>query len=29
MKLFEYEAKAILQKYGLAVPQGKIANSPG
>ena len=28
MKLFEYEAKAILQKYGLAVPSGLIAKTP-
>ncbi len=28
MKLFEYEAKAILQKYGIPVPQGKIARTP-
>jgi succinyl-CoA synthetase beta subunit len=28
MKLFEYEAKAILQKYGIAIPQGKIAKTP-
>ncbi len=28
MKLFEFEAKAILQKYGLAVPRGKIAVTP-
>ena len=28
MKLFEYEAKAILQKYGIAVPQGKVAKTP-
>lgn len=28
MKLFEYEAKAILQKYGIEVPQGKIAKTP-
>ena len=27
MKLFEYEAKAILQQQGLAVPKGKIASS--
>ncbi len=25
MKLFEYEAKAILQKYGIVVPKGKVA----
>ena len=29
MKLFEYEAKAIVQKYGIAVPRGKIARDPG
>jgi succinyl-CoA synthetase beta subunit len=28
MKLFEYEAKAILAKYGIAIPQGKIAKTP-
>jgi succinyl-CoA synthetase beta subunit len=28
MKLFEYEAKAILQKYGIAIPQGKITKTP-
>lgn len=28
MKLYEYEAKLILQKYGIAVPRGKIARSP-
>ncbi|MDP2917695.1 MAG: ADP-forming succinate--CoA ligase subunit beta, partial [Dehalococcoidia bacterium] len=27
MKLFEYEAKNILQKYGIAVPRGKIAKT--
>lgn len=29
MKLFEYEAKAILQKYGIAIPLGKVAKTPG
>jgi succinyl-CoA synthetase beta subunit len=28
MKLFEYEAKSILQKYAIEVPQGKIAKTP-
>jgi len=28
MKLFEYEAKAILQKYGIRIPGGKIARTP-
>jgi succinyl-CoA synthetase beta subunit len=28
MKLFEYEAKEILQKYGISVPRGKIAITP-
>ncbi len=28
MKLFEYEAKAILQKYGIEVPRGKVAKTP-
>ena len=28
MKLFEYEAKAILQKYGINIPLGKIAKTP-
>ena len=28
MKLLEYEAKAILQRYGIAVPQGEIARTP-
>ena len=28
MKLYEYEAKLILQKYGITVPRGKIARSP-
>ena len=28
MNLFEYEAKAILQKYGLVIPPGKIARTP-
>jgi succinyl-CoA synthetase beta subunit len=27
MKLFEYEAKSIIQKYGIAVPQGRIART--
>jgi succinyl-CoA synthetase beta subunit len=27
MKLFEYEAKAILQKHGIAVPAGRIAKT--
>jgi succinyl-CoA synthetase beta subunit len=27
MKLFEYEAKAILQKRGLTVPDGKVARN--
>lgn len=27
MKLFEYEAKSIIQKYGIAVPQGRIAGT--
>ncbi len=29
MKLFEFEAKNILRKYGLAVPQGEVAKNPG
>jgi succinyl-CoA synthetase beta subunit len=29
MKLFEYEAKSILQKYGIAVPEGRIARTAG
>ncbi len=28
MKLFEYEAKNILQEYGIAVPKGNVANNP-
>jgi succinyl-CoA synthetase beta subunit len=28
MKLFEYEAKHILQKYGIRIPRGKIAKTP-
>ncbi|MBM2825578.1 MAG: Succinyl-CoA synthetase, subunit beta, partial [Dehalococcoidales bacterium] len=28
MKLFEFEAKNILRKYGLAVPQGEVARNP-
>lgn len=28
MKLFEYEAKAIFSKYGIAIPLGGIATSP-
>jgi len=28
MKLFEYEAKAILKKYGINIPQGKLALTP-
>lgn len=28
MKLFEYESKNILQKYGIAIPKGKIARKP-
>jgi succinyl-CoA synthetase beta subunit len=28
MKLYEYEAKAILSKYGITIPRGKIARSP-
>ncbi|HEX7475986.1 MAG TPA: ADP-forming succinate--CoA ligase subunit beta [Dehalococcoidales bacterium] len=28
MKLFEYEAKSILKKYGVAVPEGEIAKTP-
>jgi succinyl-CoA synthetase beta subunit len=27
MKLFEYEAKSILQKYGILIPRGKIART--
>ena len=27
MKLFEYEAKAILSKYGIATPKGKVAKT--
>ena len=27
MKLFEYEAKNILKKYGIATPMGSIANN--
>ena len=29
MKLFEYEAKAILGKYGLALPRGRVAMTAG
>ena len=29
MKLFEYEAKEILTRYGVAVPRGAVASSPG
>jgi succinyl-CoA synthetase beta subunit len=29
MELYEFEAKAILQKYGIAVPGGKVARTPG
>jgi len=25
MRLYEYEAKAILKKFGIAVPQGRLA----
>jgi len=28
MKLFEFEAKDIVQKYGVAIPKGSIANNP-
>jgi succinyl-CoA synthetase beta subunit len=28
MKLFEFEAKSILQKYGILVPKGNIASKP-
>ena len=28
MKLFEYEAKNILQKYGIIIPHGKVARTP-
>jgi succinyl-CoA synthetase beta subunit len=28
MKLFEYEAKSIIQKYGIAIPRGKVAQTP-
>ena len=28
MKLFEYEAKDILRKYGIRVPRGSVAGSP-
>ncbi len=28
MKLFEFEAKSILQKYGVGVPSGKVARTP-
>jgi succinyl-CoA synthetase beta subunit len=28
MKLYEYESKNILQKYGIAIPRGKIARKP-
>jgi succinyl-CoA synthetase beta subunit len=28
MKLFEFEAKAILQKHGINIPRGKVANMP-
>ena len=28
MKLFEYEAKTILAKYGIPLPQGGLATSP-
>jgi succinyl-CoA synthetase beta subunit len=29
LKLFEFEAKNILRKYGIAVPRGKVATNPG
>ena len=28
MNIHEYQAKALLQKYGVAVPQGKVATTP-
>ena len=28
MRLSEFEAKGILQKYGIAIPQGNIASNP-
>jgi len=28
MKLFEYEAKGILQKYGVSIPEGKVVLTP-
>jgi len=28
MRLFEFEAKDILNKYGISVPQGKVAHTP-
>ncbi len=28
MKLFEYEAKSILQNYGISIPRGKVAQTP-
>ena len=28
MKLFEFEAKEILRKYGIATPKGSVASSP-
>jgi len=29
MKLFEFEAKGMLKKYGIPVPKGEVASSPG
>ena len=28
MKIHEYQAKAILAKYGVAVPRGMVADTP-
>ena len=29
MKIHEYQAKAILKQYGVAVPRGEMAENPG
>ena len=28
MNIHEYQAKAVLSKYGVAVPKGKVADTP-